>query len=168
MHVQLMAAVTVDGKIARTPDHYPDWTGKADKRLYADITRKAGVMIMGSKTFDAIGRALPDRKTIVMTRNPNRRTPHPDLVFTADPPDKILGDLSSVGIQSVVLAGGATINTLFAEKGLIDEMILTISPLAFGAGISLFSHAVDIELALKHMDPIDANTVCLRYEVIRP
>ncbi|MDL2321642.1 dihydrofolate reductase family protein, partial [Desulfosarcina sp. OttesenSCG-928-B08] len=150
MHVILMAAVTVDGKIARTPDHYPDWTGKADKRLYVDVTRKAGVMIMGSKTFDTLGRVLPDRKTIVMTRNPDRRSHHPDLSFTSDLPEKILEDLSAQGTQSVVVAGGATINTVFAEKGLIDEMILTISPLAFGAGISLFSHAVDLGLTLKH------------------
>ena len=32
MHVSLMVAITADGKIARDVDHYPDWTGKADKK----------------------------------------------------------------------------------------------------------------------------------------
>lgn len=42
MHVILMVAITVDGKIARSADHYPDWTGKADKRFYVEVTKKAG------------------------------------------------------------------------------------------------------------------------------
>lgn len=62
MHVSLMVAITVDGKIARASDHYPDWTGSADKRLYVDVTKKAGVMIMGSTTFDIIGRVLPGER----------------------------------------------------------------------------------------------------------
>ena len=94
MFVRLMVAITADGKIARNSDHYPDWTGKADKKLYVEITKKAGVMIMGSKTFDIIGRVLPGRKTVVMTQNPERRSDREDLVFTGDPVDKVLADLA--------------------------------------------------------------------------
>ena len=166
MHISLMVAITVDGKIARASDHYPDWTGKADKQLYVDITRKAGVMIMGSTTFDIIGRVLPGRKTIVMTRNPDRRSERDDLVFTQAPPEQIISDLASQGYQEAILVGGAKINTLFAEKGLIDELILTISPHAFGTGLSIFSGTVDLKLALKKFWQLDENTLCLRYRVI--
>ena len=38
MHVSLMVAITADGKIARDVDHYPDWTGKADKKFSAHLT----------------------------------------------------------------------------------------------------------------------------------
>ena len=85
MHVSLMVAITVDGKIARASDHYPDWTGSADKRLYVDVTKKAGVMIMGSTTFDIIGRVLPNRKTVVMTRNRDRRSRAPQARRGRDP-----------------------------------------------------------------------------------
>jgi dihydrofolate reductase len=167
MHVSLMVAITVDGKIARASDHYPDWTGRADKRLYVEITRKAGVMIMGSTTFDIIGRVLPGRKTIVMTRNPDRRSDRDDLVFTPDPPEQIISDLASQGYQEAVVVGGAKINQLFAEKGLIDELILTLSPHAFGSGLSIFSGSVDLKLALKKYWQIDENTLCIRYRVLR-
>jgi len=100
MVVRLMVAITADGKIARSSDHFPDWTGKADKKLYVQITKKAGVMIMGSKTFDSIGRVLPGRKTVVMTRNPERRSDREDLVFTRDPAHKILTDLADQGYVS--------------------------------------------------------------------
>ena len=166
MHVSLMVAITVDGKIARAPDHYPDWTGKADKRLYVDITKRAGVMIMGSKTFDIIGRVLPGRKTVVMTRNRQRRSERNDLVFTQDPPQKIVADLAAQGYEEAVVVGGATINQLFADKGLIDELILTISPYAFGTGLSIFSDALDLKLDLKKFWQLDENTLCVRYAVL--
>jgi dihydrofolate reductase len=166
MHVSLMVAITVDGKIARASDHYPDWTGKADKQLYVSITRKAGVMIMGSTTFDIIGRVLPGRKTIVMTRNPDRQSDRDDLVFTQAPPEQIISDLVSQGYEEAVVVGGAKVNQVFAQKGLIDELILTISPYAFGTGLSIFSDAVDLKLALKKFWQLDENTLCVRYRVI--
>lgn len=166
MHVSLMVAITVDGKIARASDHYPDWTGSADKRLYVEITKKAGVMIMGSTTFDIIGRVLPGRKTVVMTRNPDRRSERDDLVFTQAPPEQILEDLACQGYEEAVVVGGAKINQLFGEKGLIDELILTVSPYAFGSGLSIFSDKVDLKLALKKFCQIDENTLCIRYRVL--
>ena len=166
MHVTLMVAITADGKIARGSDHYPDWTGKADKRLYVEVTRKAGVMIMGSRTFDTIGRVLPGRKTVVMTRNPNRRSHRDDLVFTSAPPEQIIDELASQGYKEAVVVGGATINYLFARKGLIDELILTIAPFAFGTGLSIFSDAVDMKLSLTKCWQLDDNTVCVRYGVL--
>jgi dihydrofolate reductase len=167
MHVRLMVAITADGKIARNADHFPDWTGKADKKLYVEITKKAGVMIMGSKTFDIIGRVLPGRKTVVMTRNPERRSDREDLVFTRDPAEKILADLADQGYTEAVVVGGAMINQLFAANGLIDELILTISPYAFGTGISVFADTVDLKLSLKKFWQLDDNTLCVRYAVLR-
>ena len=167
MHVSLMVAITIDGKIARAADHYPDWTGKADKQLYVEITRKAGVMIMGSTTFDTIGRILPGRKTVVMTRNKERRSDREELVFTQAAPEQIVTDLASQGYEEAIVVGGAKINYLFAEKGLIDELILTISPFAFGDGLSIFSGSVDLKLALKNFWQLDENTLCVRYAVIR-
>lgn len=163
MHVSLMVAITVDGKIARASDHYPDWTGKADKKLYVEITKKAGVMIMGSTTFDIIGRVLPERKTVVMTRNPERHSDRDDLFFTQDPAEKIISDLAAQGYKEAVVVGGAKINQLFAVKGLIDELILTISPFAFGTGLSIFSDAVELKLKLKKCWQLDENTLCVRY-----
>lgn len=160
-----MVAITVDGKIARSADHFPDWTGKADKRLYVEVTKKAGVMIMGSTTFDTIGRVLPGRKTVVMTRNPERRSDREDLVFTQAPPAAILSELAAAGYRQAVVVGGAKINSLFAREGLIDELILTVSPYAFGTGLSIFADAVDLKLALTEFRQLDENTLCVRYRV---
>ena len=167
MHVSLMVAITVDGKIARSPDHFPDWTGKADKKLYVEVTKRAGVMIMGSTTFDTIGRVLPGRKTVVMTRNPERQSDRDDLVFTHASPAQIIDALAAEGYRQAVVVGGAKINHLFAREGLIDELILTISPFAFGSGLSIFSEAVDLALTLDSFRALDENTLCVRYQVTK-
>jgi dihydrofolate reductase len=168
MKVTLLMALTADGKIARHADHFPDWTEKADKKLFRDITLNAGVVLMGSRTYDTMGNPLPDRKNIVLTRNPNRKSQTNTLVFTGDPPRKILADLELTGIAHAVLIGGATINSLFAMEDLIDEMILTYCPSVFGSGISLFAGDVSMDLELTALKKIGENSFAATYSVLRP
>ena len=167
MKVILLMALTLDGKIGKTPDHFPDWTGREDKRLFVELSRKAGVVIMGSKTYDTIGSPLPDRRNIIMTRDKSRVSRWDNLVFTDAPPKAILEDLEREGFSEVILAGGALVNSLFAEEDLIDEIIVTISPKIFGYGISLFTPEISMELALKEMRRLGEHLVCLTYAVIR-
>jgi dihydrofolate reductase len=166
MKVTVLMAMTLDGKIGRSPDHFPDWTGTADKKLFVDLSKRAGVVIMGSKTYDTIGRPLPERKNIVMTRDVSRTSPWDNLIFTQASPREILSQLEGEGYSEVILAGGALVNSLFAEAGLIDEIVVTISPKIFGYGISLFTEEVSMDLFLKGVRQIDENLVCLTYGVL--
>ncbi len=79
MDVILLMAMTLDGKISRDTQQLVDWTGKADKQYFVRVTRQAGVVIMGSKTFDTIGKPLPGRMNIVMSRNPHRKSQEENL-----------------------------------------------------------------------------------------
>jgi dihydrofolate reductase len=168
MKTILLMAQSLDGKTAQHADHFPDWTGAADKRFFARRTRAAGVVIMGSRTFDTLGKPLPGRKNVVMSRDPARHSHEGHLVFTAQPPERILQELASEGFREVVLAGGATINSLFARRGLIDEILVTIAPFVFGRGMSLFDEDVALDLKLLQAEPLDADCICLHYRVLRP
>lgn len=167
MKVLLIMAQTADGVISRNSSEFVDWTGSADKKMFMQLTRQAGVLIMGSKTYDTIGRPLPGRKNIVLTRNKERTSTHPDLVYTDDPPDKLLGDLEQQGYTSVALAGGGQINTLFAAANRIDEILLTIAPRAFGLGLRLFNSPLDMELELLSHEVLEGKYMLLRYKVIK-
>lgn len=167
MKVTLMMAMTLDGKIGKSPDHFPDWTGREDKKMFAALSRKAGAVIMGSKTFDTIGVPLPDRKNIVMTRDASRVSAWDNLVYTSDKPVEILQGLAKEGYSQVILAGGALVNSLFAEDNLIDEIIVTIAPKVFGYGLSLFSQETTLDLELEEVETIGPNLVYLRYRVIK-
>jgi len=163
----LIVAVTVDGKIAKSKNHFPDWTGTADKKLFVSVTKKAGVIIMGSTTYDVIDKVLPDRKNIVLTRNKNRVSSDENLVFTDEKPDILIQQLESEGYKEVVIIGGSEINTLFADGNLLDEIIVTYTPHVFGKGLSIFSKALDLKLSLKKVSPIGDDGILARYRVLK-
>jgi dihydrofolate reductase len=161
-------AMTADGMIGRTNHHFPDWTCSEDKRMFKRVSQKAGVVVMGSRTFDTIGRALPGRLNVVMTRRPEQYESTENLVFWSGSPRSLLDDLNSKGFETVVLAGGATINSMFARDGLIDELHLTIAPKLFGQGLSLFAESLDVDLELKQVRRLQAQTILLTYRFNYP
>jgi len=167
MKVTVLMAITLDGKIGKSPDHFPDWTGKEDKKLFKDLSMKAGAVIMGSKTYDTIGMPLPNRKNVILTRDRKRKSEWENLIFTNDPPRVILENLEKEGFSEVILAGGALVNSLFAEEKLIDEIIVTISPKTFGYGLSLFSQEISMELELKDVQRLGKELVCLTYRIMK-
>lgn len=164
----LLMAQTLDGKIAKYVDHFPDWTGKVDKQLFVRETRRAGAIIMGSKTYDTIGKPLPGRRNIIMTRDSGRVSQWDNLIYTSHTPRTILETLERDGYQSVILAGGARINSLFARAGLIDEIIVTITPMLFGRGIAMFEEGFSADLSLLRVTQLDTERVCLHYRFRPP
>ena len=167
MKVILLMALTIDGKIGRDSFHFPDWTPAEDKQLFKELSMAAGVVIMGSKTFDTIGRPLPNRKNIVLTRSTDRRSQFDNLIFTGQTPGEILADLQSQGFREAVLAGGARVNYLFARDNLVDEIIVTFSPRIFGAGLDMFSDPLSMDLALVSVDRLGRDLIQARYQVLK-
>ncbi|MCK5098650.1 MAG: dihydrofolate reductase [Desulfobacteraceae bacterium] len=167
MNVILLMVMTMDGKIARSSTELVDWTGKEDKKYFVQITKDAGAMIMGSKTFDTIGSPLPDRKNIVLTRNKNRKSLDDNLIFTDNSPEKILEDLEKKGFKKVALIGGSVINSLFAKENLINEIHVTVAPILFGKGLSMFDTTLNLKLEFMETRKIDKGYVLLKYRVIQ-
>ncbi len=165
MKVILLMAITADGMIARNSMEVINWTGKADKKYFVQVTRDAEVMIMGSKTFDTIGRVLPGRKSIVMTRDKQRISRSKDLIYTDQAPSDIINDLRDKEFDTVTVIGGSIINTLFMQKNLIDEIHITMVPRIFGKGLSLFCENLDVELTFLEVVTIDQGAVLLKYRV---
>lgn len=76
-----MAAITADGNIAKHADHLStEWTSHADKKLFVEITKQAGVIIMGRTTYATIGRPLPQRLNYILTRSPHNYESQPGIV----------------------------------------------------------------------------------------
>jgi len=66
--ISLIAAVAENGLIGK--DNKLPWHLPADLRFFKNTTMGHPI-IMGRKNFESIGRALPGRTNIVLTRNPN-------------------------------------------------------------------------------------------------
>ena len=68
MKIALIAAQSENGVIGRGMEI--PWKVKGEQAMFKAITL-GGSLIMGRRTFDAIGRPLPGRTTIVISRNRN-------------------------------------------------------------------------------------------------
>lgn len=162
--VILLAAVTADGFIARHANHTADWTSAEDKKLFVELTKKAGVMIMGATTFNTIGRALPGRRTILLTRSPEKYK-NMNVDCMKSPPEVIVQELDAKGVKEVVVCGGASVYGQFMAAGVVDELYLTVEPFLFGTGVPLFNEKLDEKLNLLEVRKLNESTVLLHYAV---
>jgi dihydrofolate reductase len=164
MKVFLVAAITADGFIGRNAGHLADWTSREDKKLFVRLTKQAGTMVMGSKTFATIGRALPGRKTIVYTTRPNEFSVD-GVEATDESPVELVARLENDGVKALAVCGGASIYALFMDAGVVDELYLTIEPLLFGTGVPLFSSELDCKLSLLDLEKLNEHSILLHYAV---
>jgi dihydrofolate reductase len=68
MNVILIAAVGRNGVIGR--DNDLPWRIREDLQRFKQLTL-GHTLVMGRKTYDSIGRPLPGRRTVVVTRQPD-------------------------------------------------------------------------------------------------
>ena len=171
MKTFLIVAITADGFIAKDPSTNDAWdyTSKGDRGFFVEMTKKAGVVIMGSATYETIGKPLPDRLNIVYSRTPKKIE---GVEVTQKDPEELLNDLGNRGYKEVTIIGGAQIFTLFMERKLIDTVYLTIEPLFFGNGVNLFTKELPVQLEfksakVKYLKKHGTNTVVLEYDVLK-
>jgi dihydrofolate reductase len=167
MKVCIIAALTADGFIGRDAGHLADWTSPEDKKLFVRLTKEAGVMVMGSRTFATIGRALPGRRTVVYSSQPQNITVG-GVEVTQEAPTRLVARLEKEGANGLAVCGGASIYAQFMQAGVVDELYLTIEPLLFGTGVPLFGETLDVPLRLLSTEQLNDNAILLHYAVDRP
>lgn len=145
---------SLDGFIAKSSNDNLGWGKKADKRWFSRVTREMGVVVMGRKTAELIGKPLPGRLNVVMSRSLGKT------------PKQILEDIEKKGYRQVAIGGGASIYKLFAQEKLLDEIWVSVQPLVFGQGIRPVE-GLDISLELISQEVIDEGVVVLKYRVMK-
>ncbi|GAB3914232.1 dihydrofolate reductase [Microlunatus endophyticus] len=104
MEVVAIAAVARNGVIGNGPEI--PWRIKGDQARFKKLTT-GHVLIMGRKTYDSIGRPLPGRSTIVISRNPDWSA---DGVETVDSIERALERAAQIDPDGpVFIAGGGDI-----------------------------------------------------------
>ncbi len=111
MKLSLIAAVAQNGMIGRNkPDGKPDlpWHLPDD---FAFFKRKTShhPIIMGRKSMDALGKPLPNRTNIVITRRTDYELPGATVVSTLD---DALTEARKTGTDEIFVIGGAEIYAL--------------------------------------------------------
>jgi dihydrofolate reductase len=134
MDIILIAAITIDGYIARRSNEVISWS--KDLKLFKKQTMGYPV-IMGSNTEKTLAVELEGRNKIVVHRN--------------DKPEEILGELNT---EKCFIIGGGMTYTKFAP--FLTHMYVTIHPIVFGRGILLFPN-LKKELPLNFLRKINVN-----------
>jgi dihydrofolate reductase len=113
---KLTLVVAMDAQRGIGVDNALPWRLPEDLAHFKRVTMGQPI-IMGRKTFDSIGRALPGRRNIVVTRNPDWRHEGVEVAGSLEDAIALLGD------EPASIIGGAQI---FSESlDIADRMIVT-------------------------------------------
>ena len=120
MKVIAIAAVGKNGVIGKGSEL--PWNIPEDMKFFRDSTR-GQVVIMGRKTYDSLGKALPARRNAVITRNASWSVP--DAEVYADLPSALraLEPVARLENKDLFIIGGAEIYSL--SLPFLDEVWLT-------------------------------------------
>ena len=161
-------AMTPNGFIAKTDDD-TSWISAEEWNSYSSITRNAGNLIVGHRTYDILTKQpefseLKDVKLVVVSTKEIKLLADNHLV--AGSPKEALKSFENA--KEVIVAGGGNLNASFLAEDLVDEIYLDIEPIIFGNGIPLFQEK-DFEnrLIFLGMKNITQNEVQLHYQVLK-
>lgn len=113
--ISILVAVASNGVIGagnRLPWHLPD-----DLRYFKRLTT-GHCVVMGRKTYDSIGRPLPNRRNIVITRQPDLRIDGAEVAHSLD---EALS--ACAGDDEIFVIGGAEIFRQVLDR--TDRLYLT-------------------------------------------
>jgi dihydrofolate reductase len=122
MIISMIAAMANDRIIG--DDNQMPWHLPADLQYFKRVTM-AKPVVMGRKTFESIGRPLPGRRNIVITRNATYKAEGIEVVSS---PEEALTLLE--GTEEVMVIGGGNIYSQFlplAERLYLTFIDLTVA-----------------------------------------
>ncbi|MEM8783816.1 MAG: dihydrofolate reductase family protein [Planctomycetota bacterium] len=170
MKVTLLASVSMDGLIADAagvpsfPEaSWPEWCARAN------AAGEKGGVVAGRASVEQIvefgmadGVTLP-HKVVLSSREEDvadwRR---------AGSPAEALAALEAAGVEEVIVGGGRAVYHAFMAAGLVDEVVLDLQPVVFGAGVPLFGETLELTaLKLLEMTLLSGDARRMRYAVAR-
>jgi len=116
--VTLVAAVAANGVIGADGDL--PWRLPEDLKHFKALTL-GHPMIMGRATFDSIGRALPGRTTIVVTRRPDWSAEGVEVAANLESALARAAELD----DDIYIVGGGQVYAQALDAGLVDLMVIT-------------------------------------------
>ena len=167
-------ATSLDGFIA-TPDHSLDWllsreNDPAGPLGYDGFIAGVGAVAMGATTYSWVRENdpgwVPERPTWVFTHRELDLVPGADLRLTADDVAAVHAAMvAAAGDRDVYVVGGGDLAGQFADRGLLDEVVVSIAPVTLGSGAPLLPRRV--ELTVRDVGR-NGEFVAVRYAVVRP
>lgn len=179
---QYYVASSIDGFIADRHGGI-DWLLQFDKaegisEHYQHFMEGVGALAMGATTYEWVANHLGssgswpygDLPTWIFTHRSLPPVPGANLRFTSDDPGAVHAEMTrAANGKNIWLIGGGALVGQFVERGLLDELWLTIVPVTLGAGAPLLPVSqTRPTLTLLSVTRFGAGAVELRYELPKP
>ncbi|MFH1807875.1 MAG: dihydrofolate reductase [Pseudomonadota bacterium] len=157
MRITLIAALDEDNAIGRA-GQLP-WRLPADLKHFKRSTLGKPV-ILGRRTYASIGKPLPDRTTIVLTRQADWMAEGCTVVHDVD---QALAVARATGAEEVMVAGGAELYRQFLPRA--ERILLTIVHAHVGGDVRFpdFDSAAWTEIERREREPDDRNAHALSF-----
>lgn len=149
-------------------------TGR-DNEIAEETFTRTGVSIMGKRMFDGGEQFWPEEApfhtpVFVLTkqvRSPWERPGGTTFYFVNDGIESALQQAREVcGGRDIRIAGGANAIIQYLNAGLVDEFMLSVSPVFFGEGVPLFAGIEQHKVKFEIVEAINSPRVThLRYAV---
>jgi dihydrofolate reductase len=171
LHMVGLVVMSLDGCLTRHDRPGTGFASPSDGVLFREALQTFDCSVMGRRTFEAgrpsILRAREgSRLQIVLTSNPNAfaSDARPDhLEFRNNGVVAAASELLLRGRARCALLGGTRLYTEACSSGLMDELWMTLEPLAFGEGVRLFATPVDFRFELASSLTLEGGTMLLKY-----
>ncbi|HEX5734510.1 MAG TPA: dihydrofolate reductase family protein [Blastocatellia bacterium] len=165
-------AITIDGFIAHEDHTIDGFIGEGEHVTdYLESLRNDyDAVLMGRRTYEfgfqfGVTNPYPWMKQYVLSRT-MERSPDPNVELVSHNIIDLVRGLKEGTGKDIYLCGGADLAGRLIAEDLVDEIILKLSPVAFGSGIPLFSGAVkQIDLELIGSKVYESGVVLLSYRV---
>jgi len=176
---QYYTATSLDGFIADA-DHSLEWLFKQQQDRegplnYKDFIAQVGALAMGATTYEWIldhefaGKDPSEWKwpydvpAWVFTHRQPPVVPDAQIEFTSAEVGEVHEQMrAAAGDRNLWIVGGGDLVGQFADRGLLDEVIVYVAPVTLGAGAPLLPR--DLELRLEEVER-NRDFVCARYSV---
>lgn len=112
------------------------WNLPADMKHFKNTT-SGHTVIMGQKTFDSIGRPLPNRRNIVLTQDKNLKIAGVEIVYTPEEVENLLDK----NLENFVIGGGM-VYKLFINKA--DRLYITHVNASFPDADTFFPEIIPV------------------------
>lgn len=118
--VKIIVAVTENDAIGKNGNLL--FRLKDDLKNFKNLTTN-NVVIMGRKTFESIGKPLPNRLNVIISKTMKKETFNPNLIIV-DSLENAIEKCKFLN-KTLYIVGGGQIYKEAIEKDIVDEIILT-------------------------------------------
>ncbi|GGF23939.1 dihydrofolate reductase family protein [Subtercola lobariae] len=176
---QYYVAASLDGFIADADDKM-DWLlqfgFEAYEVHYNAFLSDVGALVMGSGTYQFIldeelqSWPYGDMPIWVLTSRELPTAEGANILFSSESVEVVAARaLGAAAGKNVWIVGGGNVAAQFAERGLLDELLVSVMPIVLGSGTPLLPVG-GTPLRLTHVETtqFDSGAVGLSYRVERP